>query len=842
MKRIKSNRSLYLVFVLVTIILLATGYEYNYVQVKKNRQSAYELVNAVGLQKTALLGRWFDSESRGFTRLLNSNLIAETIIGYTESNTSNANDNLRNYLTTLQTEYDFADVQLIRADQSLIANSNPSNNEISPEILKTINKTKKNQEITIVGLLRMKGMQSTYYGLIIPIKQLKERDLFLVAYIDVLKNIYPIIRFWPTKSKSAESYICRFRNDTVQYLSELKFKDDAALNYKRAIPKSEAKKSIKVDGFDNVYEALDYRKEPVVCFFGNIPGTDWTLITKIDQTEVDQAHINVRIYRFITLFLIWIFLFSIIYFFNLRRQKRLYFELFNQERNLIAFRKQFEGIINSLDEGLILTDQDGKILYLNKAGSKLLGLKEDEVIFSSFSEFYRTRHPKTADEIIRLLESKPREYPLSLEPTYTILDSPLGKSIPIVEQISYLLNEEDQSKKIVITFKDDTIKRELDNKIAENEIWQRTLTKSLPDGLIVVNQQGIIHDINDQTLTLFGYNEDELIGENLNKLIPQRYHGHHFENIQNYIQQPRTRPMGSGLDLFATRKNGTEFPVDISLSPIYNNQELFVLCLVRDITVSKRAQWALKEALKKAEESDKLKSYFLQNMFHEIRTPLNGIQGFITLLADHDISKLEQQEYIEQISHSAERLLTTMTDIIEISKIEAADNSLNIESVNLNLLFQQFYNQYLLKAQAKGITLKVSHDSSQDDLLINTDKRKLTIALDNLLSNAIKFTDQGYIFFGFEKNENELIIFIEDSGPGIPEEEQLIIFGKFTQIDNGYTRKYEGNGLGLAVVKAISEQLHARIWLSSIPGKGTTFYMSLPFTLENPFNKVENTQ
>lgn len=824
----------------MTIILLATGYEYNYVQVKKNRENAYELVNAIGLQKSVLLGRWLDSETRAYSRLLNTESIRETIIQHINQNNLQADKDLSDYLTSIQIEYDFIDVQLVASNGTLIANTNPLNKTISAEVLKSLPTVSTNDKLSIVGLNKMPDQQSIYYGLIIPFNGLMGKGLFLVAYINAQRNIYPIIKFWPTKSQTAESYICHVNGDSVRYLSELRFKVDAALNFKRVLPKSDTKKTIKVEGFDQVYETIDYRKVPVICYAGKIPGTEWTLITKIDQAEVEQAHINVRIYRFITLFLIWIFLFSVIYFFNLRRQNKLYHDLFNQEKLNVAFRKQFEGIINSLGEGLILTDQEGKVIYMNRTATLLLNIELEISLYKPFTDFYKTHHPRTPLEIMQQLEAKPKTFPLSLDPLYTILVTSTGQSIPIVEQISYFVNKEDHSKRIVITFKDDTIKRKLDNIIIENEIWQRTLTKSLPDGLIVIDNKGIIKEVNNQTLELFGYQEKDLIGESLNKLIPMRFHGNHNNNIQQYLSKPRTRAMGSGLDLYATRQNGTEFPVDVSLSPVYNHQELYILCLVRDITDAKRSQWALREALKKAEESDKLKSYFLQNMFHEIRTPLNGIQGFISLLADHDVSKLEQKEFIEQISISADRLLKTMTDIIEISKLEASELSLNIEEVNITVLFQHFYNQFLNKAQTKGISLKVSHDSSQSDISIKTDHRKLSIILENLLSNAVKFTESGYIFFGYEKNENDLVIFIEDSGSGIPESDQNIIFGKFVQIDTGYTRRYEGNGLGLAVVKAISEQLHARFWLSSTPEKGTTFYLSLPLNQTNPFESDPN--
>lgn len=250
---------------------------------------------------------------------------------------------------------------------------------------------------------------------------------------------------------------------------------------------------------------------------------------------------------------------------------------------------------------------------------------------------------------------------------------------------------------------------------------------------------------------------------------------------------------------------------------------------IEDITDKKRNERELIRAKEKAEESERLKSVFLANISHEIRTPMNGILGFAELLKEPDLSPENHQEFISTIEVNLYRMLNIISDLIEISKIEAGEMILKTSSTNINTLLRKLNNEFKTKINGKKIALEYYCDLSDIESVIETDSTKLNQILSNLIKNALKFTEQGSISFGYKKKDQGLEFFVSDTGPGIQPDVKDIIFERFMQADQGSTRKYEGIGLGLTISKAYVEQLGGTIRVESEPGKGSTFLFELPF-------------
>jgi PAS domain S-box-containing protein len=245
------------------------------------------------------------------------------------------------------------------------------------------------------------------------------------------------------------------------------------------------------------------------------------------------------------------------------------------------------------------------------------------------------------------------------------------------------------------------------------------------------------------------------------------------------------------------------------------------------------------KAKEKAVESEHLKMAFLQNMSHEIRTPMNSIIGFLELLKDVDMTGPEKNYFVDIVNQSGQRLLSTINDIIEISKIEAGQAEVKYSVVNIPEVLQFQHHFFEPKSKEKGIQLILSDQIDQDCTFIKTDKYKLDGILTNLINNALKFTRQGSVEFGNYHNDNNLIFFVKDTGIGIPADRLEAIFNRFVQADLNNTRPYEGSGLGLAIAKAYAEMLHGKIWVESEVGKGSCFYLSLPCQIETPDQKIE---
>jgi signal transduction histidine kinase/ActR/RegA family two-component response regulator len=284
------------------------------------------------------------------------------------------------------------------------------------------------------------------------------------------------------------------------------------------------------------------------------------------------------------------------------------------------------------------------------------------------------------------------------------------------------------------------------------------------------------------------------------------------------------------------RKSGQTIPIEVSASLVTIGGSKHLLGFHRDITDRKQMIGELINAKEKAEESDRLKSAFLANMSHEIRTPMNGILGFANLLKEPDLTVEEQKEYIGIIEKSSSRLLNIITDIVNISKIEAEQMEVSISETNVNQQIEFISTLFRSEVEKKGMQLLVTNPLPPNECRVTTDREKLYAILTNLVGNALKYTSLGYIEFGVEKKGNFLEFFVRDTGVGIPENQREIIFERFRQGNDLITKPYEGTGLGLSISKAFVELLGGKIWLESQLGEGSTFYFTIPHNVDEEVN------
>ena len=259
-----------------------------------------------------------------------------------------------------------------------------------------------------------------------------------------------------------------------------------------------------------------------------------------------------------------------------------------------------------------------------------------------------------------------------------------------------------------------------------------------------------------------------------------------------------------------------------------DKQPVRLIGIDRDITKFVLHEKELVEAKNKAMESDRLKTAFLMNLSHEIRTPMNGILGFLSILKEPDLKDEERASYTAIVNKSGERLLNTIHDIIEISKIEAGDITVTYQTVDVIELMQHSFNFFKMQADERGLKLVVSHQINGKEFLIKSDKYKLESILMNLLRNAIKFTSQGIVELGNYIENNRLYFYVRDTGIGIPQDKIGVIFDRFVQADISHSRNYEGSGVGLSIVKAYIEALKGNIHVESEVGKGSIFTFNIP--------------
>jgi PAS domain S-box-containing protein len=261
---------------------------------------------------------------------------------------------------------------------------------------------------------------------------------------------------------------------------------------------------------------------------------------------------------------------------------------------------------------------------------------------------------------------------------------------------------------------------------------------------------------------------------------------------------------------------------------IYNGKKA-MLEIFQDITVRKENEIELIRAKEKAEESDKLKTAFLHNISHEIRTPMNAIVGFSALLGDPEIDTVTLKSYIDVIMQSSNHLLSIISDIVDISNIEANLIKSVKNEISLNQTLKSLCNQFFQVAYEKKITIDFIPTLLDSEVLIVSDRTKLLQILTNLISNSLKFTDEGSIRITYSLKNEFLEFSISDTGIGIPKKYHERVFERFFQVQSNVSRLYEGTGLGLAISKAYVNLLGGKIWISSEPGKGTTVFFTIPY-------------
>jgi len=360
--------------------------------------------------------------------------------------------------------------------------------------------------------------------------------------------------------------------------------------------------------------------------------------------------------------------------------------------------------------------------------------------------------------------------------------------------------------------------------------------------IVITNLNGEIEYTNPKTTEITGYSLNELIGNTPRIFSSGEKTRDEYRELWNTLL--------SGNEWYGEfhnkKKNGELFWEKASISPVFDTHKKIThfIAVKEDITNQKETLSELTIAKEKAEESDRLKSAFLANMSHEIRTPMNGILGFSELLKTPNLSPEKQQKYIEIIEKSGSRMLTTINDIIDISKIEAKIVTIYNKDVNISKQINEIFTFFKPEANKKGIELFVTTDTKLSEIKIQSDPDKIYAIIQNLVKNAIKFTKKGSIEIGYFINDNSLQVFVSDTGIGISIDRQPYVFDRFVQADIEDKEVYEGSGLGLTISKSYAEMLGGNIHLKSIEGQGSTFTLTLPYSgiLENDEEELRNSK
>lgn len=351
----------------------------------------------------------------------------------------------------------------------------------------------------------------------------------------------------------------------------------------------------------------------------------------------------------------------------------------------------------------------------------------------------------------------------------------------------------------------------------------RSVLDSAPDAMIIIDDSGSILFANRQVTALFGYEPSEVVGAPVELLMPRRFRHRHTAHREGYTSNVRVRPMGIGLELYGMRKDGTEFPVEISLSPVQQDGDLLVAAAIRDVTDRKAEQRALEEARREAERANLAKSRFLATASHDLRQPLQTL-GLLNGALRRMVGDADCLEVLQEQDRAIEGMSRLLNGLLDISKLESGGIKPAIVDFELSPLFDDLRREFSNLAANKGLRFSVDAPGS----CVHSDPALVGQVLRNLLSNAIRYTQKGSVELRCETRGGAQRIEVRDTGIGIPEEQLPHIFEEFYQVGIEPNSSREGHGLGLSIVQRIARLLDLRIEVSSTPGQGSVFAIELP--------------
>lgn len=351
----------------------------------------------------------------------------------------------------------------------------------------------------------------------------------------------------------------------------------------------------------------------------------------------------------------------------------------------------------------------------------------------------------------------------------------------------------------------------------------KSVLDSAPDAMIIIDSRGVILFANRQVCALFGHATRDVVGQPVEILLPERFRHRHVSHRQGYSQNVRVRPMGAGLELFGRRADGSEFPVEISLSPVEEDGERLVAAAIRDVTERKRVEAELMEARREAEHANLAKSRFLATASHDLRQPLQTL-GLLNGALRRMIKDGDSREVLQQQEEAIDAMSRLINALLDISKLESGAIKLEPTDFALASLFEELRRDFASVAGNKGLRLRFD----TTDARAHSDPALVSQLLRNLISNAIKYTPQGGVDVRCRREGDVIHLEVRDTGVGIAADQIPLIFEEFYQVGVSPNSSRDGYGLGLSIVRRIVKLLGLRIEVTSEPGKGSVFSLELP--------------
>jgi protein-histidine pros-kinase len=487
--------------------------------------------------------------------------------------------------------------------------------------------------------------------------------------------------------------------------------------------------------------------------------------------------------------------------------------------------KVVDELLHAAVDAAVVADKRGTIIYVNREAENLFGYGAEELLGQPIEvlmpEEYRGKHKNYR----RAYGKAPRARPLL---SGLDLYGRRKDGSEFRAEIALIPIKTDGGILVASTV------REV-NATDESEAYFRTMLESAPDAMIIVDDRGKIAIVNAQAEDMFGYGRDELLGHRVEMLLPERARVDHKKHRRIFTATPEVRPMGPDLELVGLRKDGSEFPVEISLSPVMTSSGAFVSSVIRDVTERKRMEREIIAARQAAERAQKANTAFLAAASHDLRQPVQALSllnGALrrTVKDDRALEMIENQE------HSLTAMTNLLNSLLDISRLDAGAVTPEIEDFPMQRLIDRLSAEFGRQASHKGLEF----NSEPCAATVRSDPNLLSEIIQNLVSNAIRYTDAGSVQMTCDCRGDKCHLEVTDTGIGIHDDQLEAIFQEFHQAKTPGASK-EGFGLGLAIVRRLADLLGHDVSVESTPGRGSSFAVSMPVVRANRRAAAEQT-
>ncbi len=482
------------------------------------------------------------------------------------------------------------------------------------------------------------------------------------------------------------------------------------------------------------------------------------------------------------------------------------------EKALADNEARIRAIVDMVLDGIITIDSRGRVQTFNPAAERIFGYAATEVVGHNVNMLMPAPYVEEHDSYLQnyLATGDKKVIGIGREVTGQRKD---GSTFPMELAVSEMKVNGDRMFTGIV--RDITERKRIESNLRSSENRMRAVIDTVVDGIITIKDTGMIQTANPATASIFGYDIDEMLGHNVNMLMPEPYHNAHDGYLHNYLTTGDKKVIGIGREVTGLRKDGSTFPMELAVSEMEVNGERMFTGIVRDITERKRL--------------DLLKSEFVSTVSHELRTPLTSIRGALGLVLGKSAESLPNsvRQMLKMAERNSERLTLLINDILDLEKIESGRLEFELAELDLVALARRAVEDS--EGYAHQHQVQLCLQTNLTTAPVRGDTHRLLQVFANLISNAVKYSPQdGTVEILVTSNDGGFRVAVCDHGPGIPAAFRSRIFQRFAQADSSDTREKGGTGLGLSISQAIIERHEGRIGYQSEEGEGTVFHFDLP--------------